>query len=77
MIDRSQIRTNVVERAGSCRFCGNDPETTDVTRTESREYDEVYYGINCPNCPAQYDDDGREWWTPTPPGEDTPRISVL
>lgn len=71
-----KIRHEVVENAGDCPFCGWSPEVQHVSRRDSREYDEEYYGVNCHNCSAWYEDDSREWLKPVAPGEEQERVRV-
>jgi len=76
MMGYNEIRRSVAENADSCPFCGWEPEAQHVSRTESREYDEEYFGINCRECPAWYEDEVREWALPVAPGEEQERVRV-
>lgn len=78
MMGYTEIRKNVAENAKSCPFCGWEPEAKDVNRTDSREYDEEYFGIRCKgnDCSAWYEDDVRTWMKPVAPGEEQERVQV-
>jgi len=72
MKGRSEIRSDVLDAAGDCPFCGAVPQPDDVqiAHAQSREYDEVYIGVYCPECRGRYYQDFGLWRKPTPPGED-------
>jgi len=76
MMSITEIHDNVAQRATECPFCGYDPEAADVQTSRSDRYDEEYHGIDCPECRARYEDDQQEWYKPTAPGEETPRVQV-
>lgn len=76
MISETEMRINVAETAGDCGFCTAEISAQDVQKTVARDIDEEYYGIACPDCPAMYQHDRKQWYKPTPPGQDVPRIDV-
>lgn len=77
MITETEIRENVVDRSGEeCPFCECPVDTQNVVKSVSFEYDEEYYGIECPNCRAAYDDDAARWILRTHPEEPDETVEV-
>lgn len=72
----SELRTDVVDTAGPCPFCGLSPKVGDVSCTRASDIDEEYFNVNCRGCEGWYEHTSREWVKPVAPGGEQERVRV-